>query len=51
MGHFTSGEKVKFALVVVNMPLDGMVDKFKTLWDAGKWIVILLPQMKLPVKV
>ena len=31
-----SDEKLKLALVVVNMPLSGMADKFFHLWNTGK---------------
>ena len=32
----SSDEKLKLALVVVNMPLGGMADKFFHLWNTGK---------------
>ena len=32
----SSDEKLKLALVVVNMPLGGMADKFFHLWNIGK---------------
>ena len=32
-----SDQKLKVALVVVNMPLDGMIDKFKALSNVGQY--------------
>ena len=36
-----SDEKLKVALVVVNMPLSGMAEKFIHLWNIGKSLQLL----------